>query len=72
MNAIGIETIPTTWDDTQDGAFFRLIEGLFTPAFTFGAGVLLASYDDQWTNAAAPAVPAASETLARPISIPAR
>jgi hypothetical protein len=46
MTAVGIETIPTAWDDERDSTFFRLVESLFTPAFTHGADVLLASYDD--------------------------
>lgn len=41
-----VETIPNTWDDARDIPFFRLTARLFTPAFSFGAGVLLASYDD--------------------------
>lgn len=43
------ETIPVTWDDARDGEFFRLAADLFTPSFTAGAGVLLASYDDEDT-----------------------
>ena len=33
------------WDGERD-AFFRLTAALFPPAFTSGAGVLLASYDE--------------------------
>jgi hypothetical protein len=40
------ELLPQVWDDERDGAFFRLVTPLFTPQFLFGAGVLLASYDD--------------------------
>ena len=34
------------WDEHRDGTFFRLTATLFAPAFTSGAGVLLASYDE--------------------------
>ena len=37
------ETIPTTWDDLRDGTFFRIVAGLFSESFVYGAGVLLAS-----------------------------
>ena len=40
-----IESIPQVWDDERDGQFFHLTDGLFTPAYCYGAGVLLASYD---------------------------
>lgn len=40
-----LESIPTVWDD-HDVCFFRCIFDLFSPAFTLGASVLLASYDD--------------------------
>ena len=43
MSATPIETIPTTWDDSRDGAFFRITAGLFSGDFCFGAGVLLAT-----------------------------
>jgi hypothetical protein len=45
MTGTAIETIPTTWDDERDVAFFRITASLFSCEFTFGAGVLLASYD---------------------------
>ncbi len=45
MSATPIETIPTTWDDSRDGAFFRITAGLFSGDFCLGAGVLLANYD---------------------------
>jgi hypothetical protein len=31
---------------TDDALFFRIVQSLFPPSFTFGAGVLLASYDE--------------------------
>ena len=40
-----LESIPTAWDD-RDVCFFHCIFDLFPPAFTLGASVLLASYDD--------------------------
>ena len=40
-----LESVPTTWEDT-DVCFFRCIFDLFPQAFTLGASVLLASYDD--------------------------
>ena len=45
MSATPIATIPTTWDDSRDGAFFRITAGLFSGDFCLGAGVLLANYD---------------------------
>lgn len=47
MTAAGTEALPTTWNDDRDGAFFRITATLFPPAFTSGASVLLASYDDE-------------------------
>jgi hypothetical protein len=40
-----IENVPLTWDDPRDVPFFALTAWLFSPDFTYGAGVLLASYD---------------------------
>lgn len=58
MATYGTETVPSTWDDDRDTAFFRLTAQLFTSEFTYGAGVLLASYDDECaTTEAQPAVP---------------
>jgi len=45
MTATQIETIPTMWDDSRDGAFFRITARLFSCDFCRGASVLLASYD---------------------------
>jgi hypothetical protein len=45
MITTGLETIPSTWDDQRDEAFFRITRALFSASFTFGAGVLLSSYD---------------------------
>ena len=46
MTTIRVETLPATWDDARDLPFFRITARLFTSDFCFGAGVLLASYDD--------------------------
>jgi len=45
MNAISIESVPQIWND-QDEQFFRIAAALFSFEFCYGAGVLLASYDD--------------------------
>ena len=55
MAATAIETIPTLWDDERDNAFFRITAALFSCEFTYGAGVLLASYDDDFDVEQAPA-----------------
>jgi hypothetical protein len=44
MNTQPLETVPTAWS-VDDEEFFRVVGGGFDPAFLFGAGVLLASYD---------------------------
>jgi len=46
MNAISIESVPQIWND-QDEQFFRIAAALFSSDFCYGAGVLLASYDDE-------------------------
>ena len=46
MTTTRVRTLPVTWDDARDLPFFRITERLFTPDFCFGAGVLLASYDN--------------------------
>ena len=45
MTTNRIENVPLTWDDPRDVPFFALTAWLFSPDFTYGAGVLLASYD---------------------------
>ena len=40
-------TTVLTWNDDRDAAFFRLTGSLFSAEFAYGAGVLLASYDDE-------------------------
>jgi hypothetical protein len=39
-------SVPQDWDEARDIPFFRATTGLFSPAFCFGAGVLLAGNDD--------------------------
>ena len=39
-----LESVPTQWT-SEDEAFFDLVASVFDPAFTYGAGVLLATYD---------------------------
>ena len=46
MNSISTESVPQTWTD-DDERFFRISAALFTPAFCYGASVLLASYDTE-------------------------
>jgi len=41
------EMLPQFWDAARDDAFFRITAPLFAAAFTAGATVLLASYDDE-------------------------
>ena len=54
---INPESIPSTWT-SADETFFRLTSAAFSPAFLAGAGVLLASYDDEptATTASTPSV----------------
>ena len=49
------ETMPQAWDTERDAAFFTITARLFDAAFVAGAGVLLASYDDE--NPVVEAVP---------------
>jgi hypothetical protein len=56
--------IPQVWDEARDEAFFRLTALLFDPSFSYGAGVLLASYDPE--DDAAPV--AVAQSSARPSS----
>jgi hypothetical protein len=47
----------TTWIAERDEAFFRLVQGLFTPGFLAGAQVLLAANDPD-DDEHVPALPA--------------
>jgi len=40
------ETLPDTWDEARDAAFFRVVSTLFSPDFLYSASVLLATYDE--------------------------
>jgi hypothetical protein len=46
-----IESVPQTWDDEADRAFFTIVARLFSSDFVYGASVLLASFDIPWSNA---------------------
>lgn len=46
MIATIAEAVPTTWVDERDVAFFRVTEGLFSPAFLAGASALLSLNND--------------------------
>ena len=62
------ETVPTSWT-TADEDFFRTTWDAFTCEFLAGAGVLLASYDDETVPATPAVVAAAPETA--PVVAPA-
>ena len=68
MTTIRVETLPTSWDDARDLPFFRITDRLFTPDFCFGAGVLLASYDDTLDEAATPVAAGRRTVTATPAS----
>lgn len=59
---INPEAVPTTWT-AADETFFRATFDAFSPAFLAGAGVLLASYDDEQIPATVP-TPAATPSPA--------
>jgi hypothetical protein len=59
---INPEAVPSTWT-TADETFFRVAFNAFSPAFLAGAGVLLASYDDEQVTVAI-AAPAATTSTA--------
>ena len=68
MNSSTFNTSP--WDDEADGTFFGLTATLFPTAFTYGASVLLASYDPDDEGIAAPA-PAQYDETHRPVTVEA-
>ena len=68
MAAIATESIPTTWDDERDVTFFGITAALFSCDFTYGAGVLLASYDDECETAVSSAPAAALATTAAAVT----
>lgn len=65
MSVNYIETIPQTWDDQTDTAFFTIVARLFTPEFAYGASVLLATFDVAG-DVAANSVPAVIAAAAAP------
>jgi hypothetical protein len=68
MTTTRVATLPTSWDDARDLPFFRITDRLFPADFCFGAGVLLASYDDILDEAATPAAPERRTVPATPAS----
>ena len=70
MAATAIETIPATWDDDRDNAFFRITASLFSCEFTYGAGVLLASYDDDFDTTALTATEPVDASTTSPSATP--
>lgn len=40
-----LESVPTAWEDTRDGSFFRVAAHLLDPAWVEGASGLLAAND---------------------------
>ena len=40
-----IESVPTTWDDTRDGAFFRIVTHVLPAHVVEGASILLGTND---------------------------
>jgi hypothetical protein len=44
-----IESVPTTWDDVADVAFFRIVGHLLDAPFLEGASGLLAENDPELT-----------------------
>ncbi len=68
-----LETIPTTWSDA-DERFFAVVKRVLAPQFLYGAGVLLASYDDEvaqlGTTSATPVTSAASTPQAGVQALP--
>ena len=66
-----LETIPVTWSDEHDGAFFALVRDLFPPTFTSGATALLSSYDEDSGPCPGPVVRAAEQDQVLAPSAPA-
>jgi hypothetical protein len=58
------ETVPTSWT-AEDEDFFRTTTNVFSAGFVAGAGVLLASYDDE----PLPIVTTASPSSAEPATV---
>lgn len=71
MAAYATETLPSSWDDERDTAFFRITAELFSCEFTSGAGVLLASYDEDYEIATTTATTAELAAAQTPTFAPA-
>ena len=67
MATYGTEDLPSSWDDDRDTAFFRITASLFSPEFTFGSSVLLASYDEVF-EASAPLVDGPIASTSSPVT----
>jgi hypothetical protein len=67
MNRMRGKTTPQDWDDARDVPFFRITADLFPAAFCSGAGVLLASYDDELEAPVRAVAPRSS--AARPVPV---
>ena len=70
MSTHRTETVPTTWT-TADEDFFRTTWDAFSAEFLAGAGVLLASYDDETVPLPVVVVSAAWEPLTAGAPAPA-
>lgn len=75
MSTIRTETVPQTWNDETDPAFFTVTARLFSAAFTLGASVLLASFDPRvdgsaGTSTSGPAIPAADSAEVHADAVP--
>jgi hypothetical protein len=46
-----IESVPTVWDDTRDGTFFRIVLHVLAPDVELWASALLASNDSELAGA---------------------
>lgn len=46
-----IESVPTVWDDTRDGCFFRVVLHALEPGFERWASSMLAANDNELTEA---------------------
>ena len=69
MTQTKLESIPVTWSDEHDGAFFALVRDVFRPAFASGATALLMSYDEDGGASPGPvARPAPAQRLLAPLT----
>src|SRR4051812_9583054 len=47
-DAMNADVRNSTWESSRDSAFFRITANLLPRKFVYGAGVMLASNDDEW------------------------